>query len=75
MNDLGRRYFLFAGTAGGKRRISGAIIMVAIALDLLAATLSSSRANSRAVATLYGLALGLLLVGLVFMVSNRKRSS
>jgi ABC-type uncharacterized transport system permease subunit len=74
MNDLGRRYFLFAETARGKRTIAGVFIMVAIVLDLIAASLSSSRVHARAVGTLYALALGILLVGLVFMVLNRKRS-
>ncbi len=75
MNDLGRRYFLVASTARGKQRVAGAIIIGAIAMDLAAAVLSSSHAHARAVGTLYALALGLLLVGLFFMVMNRTRSS
>jgi uncharacterized membrane protein YccC len=74
MNDLGRRYFLFAGTARGKQIIAGAFIMIAIALDLIAASLSSSLAHARTVGILYGCALGILLVGLVYMVTNRKRT-
>jgi hypothetical protein len=74
MNDLGRRYFLFIQDARGKQIVAGALIMVAIVLDLIAAALSSSRAQARAVGTLYALALGILVVGLVFMVLNRKRS-
>ena len=58
-----------------KQTISAAFIMVAIALDLIAATLSSTRANSRTVGALYLCALGILLVGLIFMILNRKRSS
>ncbi len=74
MNELGRRYFLFAGTARGKQTIAAMFIIVAIVLDLIAASLSSSRANAHAVGVLYAAALGVLLVGLVFMVMNRKRS-
>ncbi|MDP9105612.1 MAG: hypothetical protein M3N49_06735 [Candidatus Eremiobacteraeota bacterium] len=75
MNELGRRYFLFVQTARGKQMVTGAIIMAAIVLDLIAASLSTSRAHARTVGTLYAAALGLLLAGLVFMVLNRKRSS
>ena len=75
MNELGRRYVLFVGTARGKQIIAGAFIMVAIVLDLIAASLSSSRAHARTVGTLYAFALGILLVGLIFMILNRKRSS
>jgi phosphate/sulfate permease len=75
VNDLGRRYFLFAGSARGKQTITGAIIGIAIVLDLIAASLSSSRANSHTVATLYAAALGVLLAGLVYMILNRKRKS
>jgi predicted phage tail protein len=75
MNDLGRRYFLFIQSARGKQTVAGAIIMVAIALDLVAASLSSSRVHAHTVGTLYALALGMLLAGLVFMIANRKRSS
>lgn len=57
-----------------KQIVAGAFIMVAIVLDLIAAALSSSRAHARTVGTLYALALGILVVGLVFMVLNRKRS-
>jgi hypothetical protein len=74
MNDLGRRYSLFASTARGKQIIAGGFIMVAIVLDLIAASLSSSRAHARTVGMLYALALGVLLAGLVFMILNRKRS-
>ena len=75
MSNLGRRYFLFIQDARGKQIVAGAFIMVAIALDLVAAALSSSRAHARTVGTLYALALGILLAGLVFMILNRKRSS
>jgi hypothetical protein len=75
MNDLGRRYFLFIQTARGKQIVTGAIIMAAIALDLVAASLSTSRVHARTVGTLYAAALGLLLAGLVFMILNRKRSA
>jgi len=61
-------------TARKKQIIAGAFIMAAIVLDLIAASLSSSRAHARTVGTLYAVALGILLVGLVFMVMNRKRS-
>jgi dipeptide/tripeptide permease len=61
-------------TARSKQTIAAGFIMVAIVLDLIAASLSSSRAHARTVGTLYALALGVLLAGLVFMVMNRKRS-
>ncbi len=57
-----------------KQTIAAVFIMVAIALDLIAASLSSSRANSRTVGTLYACALAILVAGLVFMILNRKRS-
>ena len=75
MNELARRYFQFIQNARGKQIVAGAIIMAAIVLDLVAASLSSSRAHARTVGTLYAAALGLLLAGLVFMVLNRKRNS
>jgi dipeptide/tripeptide permease len=74
MNELGRRYFLFVNTSRGKQTVAALFIMVAIVLDLVAASLSSSRVHARTVGTLYALALGILLAGLVFMVMNRKRS-
>ncbi len=74
MNDLGRRYFLFVQNARGKQIVAGALIMIAIVLDLVAASLSSSRVHAHTVGTLYALALGVLLAGLVFMILNRKRS-
>ena len=73
MNDFGRRYFLFSGTSRGKQVIAGGIIMVAIVLDLIAASLSTSRAHASTVGWLYGCALGLLLVGLIWMIANRKK--
>jgi hypothetical protein len=74
MNDLGRRYFLFSGTARGKQIIAGVIIGIAIVMDLIAATLSSSRVHAGLVGTLYALALGFLLAGLIWMFIARKRS-
>jgi len=62
-------------TARRKQIVAGAIIMIAIVLDLIAASLSTSRAHAHTVGTLYALALGVLLAGLVFMVLNRKRST
>ena len=73
MNELGRQYFGFVQTARGKQIVSGAIIMAAIVLDLIAASLSTSRAHASTVGWLYGFALGLLLVGLIWMIANRKR--
>jgi multisubunit Na+/H+ antiporter MnhB subunit len=75
MTEFTRRYFLFASSARGKQTIAGLIIGIAIVLDLIAASLSSSRAKSNTVATLYAAALGVLLAGLVYMIINRKRSS
>jgi hypothetical protein len=74
MNDFARRYFGFSQTARGKQIVAGALIMIAIALDLVAASLSTSRVHAHTVGTLYGAALGVLLAGLVFMILNRKRS-
>ena len=62
-------------TARKKQTIAALFIMVAIALDLIAASLSSSRVHAQSVGILYALALGVLLAGLVFMIVNRKRSS
>jgi hypothetical protein len=62
-------------TSRRKQITAGAIIGVAIVLDLIAAMLSSStHVHSHTVAWLYGCALGLLLVGLIWMIANRKRS-
>jgi hypothetical protein len=69
MSGLGRQ------EARGKQIVAGSFIMVAIALDLIAASLSSSRAHARTVGTLYACALVVLLAGLVFMIVNRKRSA
>ena len=74
MNDFARRYFVFTQTGRGKQIVAGALIMIAIALDLIAASLSTSRVHAHTVGTLYAAALGVLLAGLVFMVLNRKRS-
>ena len=62
-------------TARTKQTVAAGFIMVAIALDLVAASLSSSRAHAHTVGILYARALGILLVGLVFMIVNRKRSA
>jgi hypothetical protein len=62
-------------TARGKQTVAAVFIMVAIALDLVAASLSSSRAHAQTVGILYALALAVLLAGLVFMILNRKRSA
>ncbi|MEA2784248.1 MAG: hypothetical protein QOF71_352 [Candidatus Eremiobacteraeota bacterium] len=61
-------------TARTKQTIAAGFIMVAIALDLVAASLSSSRAHAQTVGILYAFALGILLAGLVFMILNRKRN-
>ena len=61
--------------ARGKQTIAAVFIMVAIVLDLIATSLSSSRAHSQTVGILYALALGVLLAGLVYMILNRKRSA
>jgi hypothetical protein len=62
-------------TARTKQTIAAGFIAVAIVLDLIAASLSSSHAHARSVGALYACALGVLLVGLVFMILNRKRSA
>jgi hypothetical protein len=75
MMSPGRRSSPLSGTSRRKQIVAGAIIGVAIVLDLIAAMLSSStRVHSQTVAALYGCALGLLLVGLIWMILNRKRS-
>jgi hypothetical protein len=58
-----------------KQTIAAVFIMVAIALDLVAAWLSSSRVHAQTVGMLYAVALAVLLAGLVFMILNRKRSA
>ena len=62
-------------TARTKQTIAAGFIMAAIALDLVAASLSSTRAHAQTVGILYACALGVLLAGLVFMIVNRKRSA
>jgi len=74
MNDLGRKPLAVSGSARGKQIVAGVIIGIAIVLDLIAAMLSSSRVHAQTVGWLYGAALGLLLVGLIWMIAKRKRS-
>ena len=74
MMGPGRRSSPLSSTSRNKQIVAGALIGVAIVLDLIAAMLSSTRVHSQTVAWLYGCALGLLLVGLIWMIANRKRS-
>ncbi len=72
MNDLARRYFLFAGTARGKKTIAAVFIGVALALDLVASLLASDGRHGREAGTLYSVATGVILVGVVFILLNRR---
>jgi hypothetical protein len=72
MNDLGRRYFLFAGTARGKKIIVGVFIGVALALDLVGSVLASDGHHSREARTLFSFATGVILAGVVFILLNRR---
>jgi hypothetical protein len=72
MNDLVRRYFLFAGTARGRKIIAALFIGVALALDVAGSLLASDGRHSHEAGTLFGLATGVILVGVIFILLNRR---
>jgi hypothetical protein len=74
MNDLGRRYFLFASTPRGKQRILFACVGMACVLDITASLMARSNVHSHTVGKLYGLAGGFLLAAVIFFFTTRKAS-
>jgi hypothetical protein len=74
MNDLGRRYALFASTRQGRQRIVFACVAVACVLDIIASLMARSAVHSRTVGQLYALAGGFLLVAVIFFFTTRKVS-
>ena len=71
MNDQGRRYFLFAGTARGKKIIVGVFIGVALVLDLVGSVLGSDGHHTREARTLFSIATGVIVAGVVYILLNR----
>ena len=74
MKDLARRYYVMTGTAGGRRRLSTGVLMVAVSLNLIASFLPMTIAYRRAALTLYAIGGGMLLAAVVVLFLNRKAS-
>ena len=73
MNDLGRRYFLFSGTPGGKQRIAQVCLLVALIVQVVFMLLDSrAHFDNRVVHGLAGFFSGIVLVAAVFMFMNAK---
>jgi undecaprenyl pyrophosphate phosphatase UppP len=72
MNELGRRYFLFASTPRGRQRILVGLIVVACLLDVVASLMARSNIRSHTVGTLYSVAGGILLFAVIFLFSTRR---
>jgi len=72
MNDLGRRYFLFANTPRGKQRILFACVAVACVLDITASLMARSNVHSHTVGKLYALAGGFLMAAIIFFFTTRR---
>ena len=74
MNDLGRRYFLFSGTPGGKSRIAAVLFIVACLLDIVAMVLDFPMGHrGHAIEVFHAATVGLLLVSAVlFLTYSRK---
>ncbi len=73
MNDLGRRYQLFASTKAGKQLIVKLILTVGVLLNLASVLLGNTPyADVKLLHALTGAGLGLVLVAVVFMFVNRK---
>jgi len=72
MNDLGRRYWIFASTVRGKQTILGALIGLACVLDLVASLIARGNAQSHTVGSLYAFSGGLLLTAVVFLFTTRR---
>jgi hypothetical protein len=70
--DVGRRYFLFVGTARGKRIISTSIFGAGAVMQLTASLLVASGHNGRGVGVLSSLAAGMLIAGVFFVLLNRR---
>jgi uncharacterized membrane protein YGL010W len=74
MNDLGRRYVLFASSPRGRQRIVFACVAIACVLDIIASLLARSNVHSRTVGELYVSAGCFLLVAVIFFFTTRKVS-
>ena len=72
MNDLGRRYALFASSPRGKQRILVALVIVACLLDITASLMARSNVRSHTVGTLYSLAGGVLVAAVIFLFTTRR---
>jgi hypothetical protein len=72
MNDLGRRYVLFASTPRGKQRILFSLVAIACVLDISASLMARSDVHSHTVGKLYGLAGGFLLAAIIFYFTTRR---
>jgi hypothetical protein len=72
MDDLGRRYFLFVGTARGKQISVGVLVGLAAVIDIAAVMLSWNGHRSPAVRTLDTLGAGLLAAAGISMFMNRR---
>jgi uncharacterized YccA/Bax inhibitor family protein len=72
MNDLGRRYWIFASTVRGKQMILGALIGLACVLDIVASFIARGSAQSHTVGSLYALSGGMLLAAVVFLFTTRR---
>ena len=70
--DLGRRYFLFAGTPRGKRILILLTIGVAVVLDFASMTLIATGHNSRGVVALLSLSAGLMIAAVFLILTNRR---
>ena len=73
MNDLGRRYWIFASTARGKQTILGVLIGLACVLDLVASLVARGNAQSHTVRSLYAFSGGLLMAAVFFLFTSRGR--
>ena len=72
MNDLGRRYWLFASTARGKQTIVAALLVAGCVLDIVASFVARGSAQSHTVGTLYALSGGMLLAAVAVLFTTRR---
>jgi hypothetical protein len=70
--DVGRRFFLFAGTPRGKRINLTVTFGVGAVMQVTATILVATGHNNRGAATLSSLAAGLLIAGVFFILMNRR---
>jgi hypothetical protein len=72
MNDLGRRYYLFAGTQRGKQRILVLCVAAACVLDITASLMARNNAQRHLAGSLYALAGGFLFAAIIFFFMARR---